>query len=59
MESKFSGRIGGILRVSESDLLPLHFDDVFEVICDLSVIEGSDSDHDLDTVCHVPLRWNL
>jgi hypothetical protein len=57
MESKLSGRVIVILGMIESQLLAFHLDDIFEVVSDFPIIEGSHSDHDLDAiVSHEPLR---
>ena len=46
--------------MDQPNFLPLHLDDVFEVVSDLPIIEGSYSDHDLDAiVSHELPRWNL
>jgi hypothetical protein len=50
MKSKFSWRFVWILGVNEPNFLPLHFDDVFEVVSDLPIIEGPYSDHDLNAI---------
>ena len=55
MESKFSGRIIRILGIFQSQLLVFHLDNIFEVALDLSGVEWSHSDHDLDGIWHACL----
>ena len=51
MEAKFLYL--AILWITQSDFLALHLNDIFGLLVDLLIVEGTDSHCNLNCVCHL------